>query len=110
MARSGSTSIPRLAVLSVLEGGNRHAYEIGRLITEGSGGAIQIGDGTLYPLLQALESDGMLESWEDHSSTGRSVRMYALRRRGREELDRLTRAWQRESDGMRRLLETRWGK
>lgn len=104
MAATGITSVTRLVVLAALMRGSRHAYELGQDIARISGGRIAIGDGTLYPLLQTLVKEGSLESWDDRSTSGRSVRMYALRQRGRTELSRLSSDWAREREGVEKLL------
>ncbi|MBX5467993.1 MAG: helix-turn-helix transcriptional regulator, partial [Firmicutes bacterium] len=45
-------------VLAVLEAGPAHGYQISRRIVEWSGATLRVGEGTLYPVLHALEAQG----------------------------------------------------
>ena len=52
-------------VLSVLEGGPLHGYEIGRRIEEQSGGALRYTLAALYPMLYRMEGRGWLRGeWQ----------------------------------------------
>jgi PadR family transcriptional regulator PadR len=57
-----------------------------------SSGEIQIDEGTLYPLLRRLESQGLLTSeWREEDR--RQKRFYHLSREGKEILDQLLAEW-----------------
>jgi PadR family transcriptional regulator, regulatory protein PadR len=49
-----------LLSLALLEGRDRHGYEIGRLITERSDGALSYDVGSLYPTLYRRENHGLV--------------------------------------------------
>ena len=55
----GSTA---LMVLSVLSKENLYGYQIIRTVANLSDDVFQMNEGTLYPILHALEKNGMLES------------------------------------------------
>ncbi|HEX5437366.1 MAG TPA: helix-turn-helix transcriptional regulator, partial [Gemmatimonadaceae bacterium] len=49
-------------VLRTLSRGPRHGYAIARWIEQGSGDAIQVEDGSLYPALYRLERKRLIEA------------------------------------------------
>jgi DNA-binding PadR family transcriptional regulator len=89
-----------LAVLSRLEE-ERYGYDlIGRLEEKG----LEIEQGTLYPLLRRLESQGLLTSeWSVDSARPR--RYYSLSSEGRKILRSLAEEWRDLVDVMEFLLE-----
>jgi DNA-binding PadR family transcriptional regulator len=88
-----------LAALSQL-GTWRYGYELRQALAE-YGMAIE--EGTLYPLLRRLESQGVLTSrWQTEGGPPR--RYYLLSEEGRKVLQRLTDSWQGLTDTMDRLL------
>ena len=63
-----------------------------------------IEEGTLYPLLRRLETQGLLKSeWRTESGSPR--RYYSLNADGRKLLKKLTESWQGMNQAMDRLLE-----
>jgi DNA-binding PadR family transcriptional regulator len=72
----------RLYLLKLLEEGERHGYEIIRLLEDRFLGMYSPSPGTVYPRLQALEEEGLVER---RDADGRKV--YRLTDRGRAELE-----------------------
>jgi DNA-binding PadR family transcriptional regulator len=67
---------------------------------------IEIDQGTLYPLLRRLESQGLLDS--EWVVTGpRPRRYYRLNGTGQEMLDRLVREWRNMVEALNHLLKER---
>lgn len=65
---------------------------------------LTIEEGTLYPLLRRLETQGVLTSeWKIEDGPPR--RYYVLNADGRKLLKKLTGSWQGMNDAMNRLLE-----
>ncbi|MFY2558316.1 PadR family transcriptional regulator [Corallococcus terminator] len=89
-----------LAALSQLRA-PRYGYELRQALAEKG---MPIEEGTLYPLLRRLETQGVLQS-EWRIEDGPPRRYYALNADGRKLLRRLTDAWQGMNDAMDRLLE-----
>ena len=56
----GASSTP--IILSILKKNESYGYEIIQNIKEISGGKIEFGEGTLYPVLHKLEKKGFIES------------------------------------------------
>ncbi len=71
-----------LLVLTVLREGELYGYEIAQRIRERSGGAFAPSEGSLYPALHALESDGALVANWRESDRGPRRRYYAITDKG----------------------------
>ncbi len=64
-----------LLILSVLNGGSRHGYEIGKLLAQRSGGQLKFPVSTLYTILYRLEDRGWIKGrWVE--KTGQRRRCY----------------------------------
>jgi DNA-binding PadR family transcriptional regulator len=84
----------RLAILSMLEAGPKHGYELMKELETKSGGVYKASAGAIYPALQQLEDEGLLIS---DAAAGK--RTYSLTAEGRAELQKeaetVKRIWQR---------------
>ena len=79
----GSTSV---LVLSVLKGEDLYGYKIIRELERRSENEFQMSEGTLYPILHALEKEKLLESyWQEVD--GRNRKYYHITKKGKKELD-----------------------
>ncbi|MBN1584081.1 MAG: helix-turn-helix transcriptional regulator [Anaerolineae bacterium] len=88
-----------LTVLSQLEG-QQYGYSLRQLLLEQG---LDIDQGTLYPLLRRLESQGLLDSeWSLESSRPR--RYYALNETGQETLETLKNEWYTLTSVIERIL------
>ena len=68
-----------------------------------AGKGLDINEGTLYPLLRRLESQGLLKSsWKVEGSRPR--RYYRISAKGRKALTELKKEWNELGDVMKRLL------
>ena len=72
-------------LLAVLEDQPRHGYAVIEALRDGSGGALDLPTGTLYPALRRLERAGYLAS-EWSTVSGRKRRTYRLTASGRRAL------------------------
>jgi DNA-binding PadR family transcriptional regulator len=89
-----------LATLSQLRGA-RYGYELRQALADRG---MPIEEGTLYPLLRRLETQGLLKSeWKIEDGPPR--RYYSLNGDGRKLLKRLTDAWRGLNGAMDRLLQ-----
>jgi PadR family transcriptional regulator, regulatory protein PadR len=88
-----------LATLSQLRT-PRYGYELRQALADKG---MSIEEGTLYPLLRRLETQGLLKSeWKINDGPPR--RYYALNADGRKLLKKLTESWQGMNNAMERLL------
>lgn len=89
-----------LATLSQLHT-PRYGYELRQALADKG---MPIEEGTLYPLLRRLETQGLLQSeWKIEDGPPR--RYYSLNADGRKLLEKLTESWQAMNDAMNRLLK-----
>jgi DNA-binding PadR family transcriptional regulator len=95
--RRGVVVLATLSQLRTL----RYGYELRQSL---AARGLPIEEGTLYPLLRRLESQGVLRS-EWHTDEGPPRRYYVLSDDGRRLYARLTDSWRGLNDAMDRLLD-----
>jgi len=87
----------RLAILSLLAEGPKHGYQLMKEMTERSGGVYKASAGSVYPTLQQLEDEELIEC---EQQGGR--RIYKITRAGRRELEKdpetVRRIWERAEE------------
>jgi PadR family transcriptional regulator len=93
-----------LAVLHVLSWGEAYGYEIVTKLIGQTNGALEITDGTLYPVLYRLEAAGYVAVRWETLKRGVPRKYYQLTKAGRIELARLIEEWTGFTDAMSRLL------
>jgi PadR family transcriptional regulator PadR len=93
-----------LIVLHLLSQGEAYGYEIVSKLTADTNGALEVTDGTLYPVLYRLERAGFVTVRWETPERGVPRKYYRLTDRGREELSQLTHEWTSFADAMSRLL------
>ena len=82
----GSTA---LLVLGVLRHNDLYGYQIIKTVEVMSNETFQMNEGTLYPILHALEQEKFLESyWSDGEDTGRRRKYYRITQAGINEFER----------------------
>ncbi|MGC1295387.1 MAG: PadR family transcriptional regulator [Alloacidobacterium sp.] len=84
-------TLPTLILEALLNEPN-HGYRIAQSIKERSQGVLDFKEGTLYPALHKLESEGQVESY-DAVEKGRQRRYYRITKAGRETLRRDRAEW-----------------
>ncbi|MGB6820665.1 MAG: helix-turn-helix transcriptional regulator [Candidatus Acidiferrales bacterium] len=94
-----------LAVLSVLEAGPLHGYEIARRIERNTRGALRFTLASLYPLLYRMESRGWLKAAWSETGDARARRCYRLTAAGRKKLAPLRKEWNDLFRALARLEE-----
>lgn len=88
-----------LAVLSQLRT-ERYGYTLRKALAEQG---LEIDEGTLYPLLRRLESQGLLSSeWREEEK--RNKRFYRLSPEGKLMLKQLGAEWQRINSSLKEIL------
>jgi PadR family transcriptional regulator PadR len=88
-------------VMAVLADGERYGYELVSLLGDTLGS-----EGTLYPLLGRLRSDGWVQTTWRESTTGPPRRYYVLTESGRAALAQFRSDWVRFRDAVDDLLDT----
>ena len=92
-----------LAVLRLLEGGERYGYELVDLLERRTEGILAMGQGTLYPLLYNLEANRLIVARVAVADSGRPRKYYRLTDKGKRRLARDRRQWEAMSIAMGKL-------
>ena len=90
-----------LCVLSLLKKQDRYGYEISDCLSR----QIDIADGTVYPILRKLKSDGLLTTYLQEESGGPPRKYYSLTQLGRETYEKDRREYLNFAQSIRMLLE-----
>ena len=78
-----------LCVLALLNRADSYAYEIASRLSA----AIDMGEGTIYPLMRRMQAEGQVETYLVESSAGPSRKYYRLTEAGRAALAAQTAEW-----------------
>ena len=69
-----------LCVLALLSRGDAYAYDIAARLAKGIG----MGEGTIYPLMRRMQTDGLVDTYLVESTSGPPRKYYKLTDRGRD--------------------------
>ena len=94
-----------LAILSVLESGALHGYEIARRIEQRTRGKLRFTLASLYPLLYRMEKQGWVRGEWQTSETGRRRRRYRLTSAGNKKVAPLRAEWSELFQALRQLAK-----
>jgi len=78
-----------LCVLALLNRRDSYSYEIASTLSD----AIGMGEGTIYPLMRRMQSEGQVETYLVESSSGPSRKYYRLTDAGRRALEAQAAEW-----------------
>lgn len=81
-----------------------HGYALVKHIKQASDDLLQIEEGSLYPALQRLLREGLLESEAGVSAKGRPTRIYRLTDAGLRHLEREVSSFEKMFTGIARVL------
>ena len=90
-----------LCVLALLARNDSYAYEIASRLSD----AIGMGEGTIYPLMRRMQSDGLVETYMVESSSGPSRKYYRLTDAGRGALEAQTAEWRAFARAVESVLD-----
>ena len=93
--------ILELLVLSLLLEKDRYGYELVNEISKN----ISISEGTIYPLLRRLNSDGYFETYLKESTEGPPRKYYRITETGKEALRVLSEEWDKFLEGVGKILK-----
>jgi len=94
-----------LAILSVLESGALHGYEIARRIEQQTQGKLRFTLASLYPLLYRMEKQGWVRGEWQIGDTGRRRRRYRLTSSGKKKVAPLRAEWSELFQALRQLAK-----
>jgi PadR family transcriptional regulator, regulatory protein PadR len=95
-----------LLILKTLALEPRHGFGIAQRIEQLSKGVFEVTLGSLYPALERLEREGLIEAEWRPSENNRRARYYELTRAGKRRLAEATRDWERAAAAVTRILRT----
>ena len=78
-----------LCVLALLSRGDNYAYEIASRLAEG----IDMGEGTIYPLMRRMQTDGLVDTYLVESPSGPPRKYYRLTEAGKQSFRTQKEAW-----------------
>ncbi|MCY4511544.1 MAG: PadR family transcriptional regulator [Acidobacteria bacterium] len=93
-----------LLILKAISLGRLHGYGVMLRIQQISGDTFSLGQGSLYPALNRLEHQGLIESEWGESEARRRARYYRLTHAGRRRLREETARWERLAVAMAAAL------
>jgi transcriptional regulator len=94
-----------LLVLKALESrGAIHGYAIANHVQQVTEEMLRIEEGSLYPALHRMESDGWIDSEWSISATNRRVKVYRITATGKHQLAREEQQWNRFNQAVSKAL------
>jgi len=93
-------------ILKTLSPGPMHGWGISQRIQQVSEDVLRVNQGSLYPALYRLESQGWIRAEWGVSENNRKAKFYELTRAGRRQLADETESWERFSAAVARVLTT----
>ena len=90
-----------LCVLALLSRGESYGYDIASRL----GAAIDMGEGTIYPLMRRMQGEGLVGTYLVESSSGPPRKYYRLTQAGRDALVAQKTAYTRFARAVETLLE-----
>lgn len=89
-----------LCVLALLSRGNSYAYEIASKLAH----AVDMGEGTIYPLMRRMQNDGLVATYLEESPSGPPRKYYRLTDAGRASLAAQLAEWRSFTAAVEGLL------
>ena len=94
-----------LLILRALTLGPMHGWSIGQVIRSRSKDVLQVQQGTLYPALHKLETQGYIDAEWGESENNRRAKFYALTRKGWKYLEQEEANWERLSKAINGFIK-----
>lgn len=92
-----------LAVLTLLREREMYGYELVEVLERQSGGLLELGQSTVYPLLYNLEDRGFVEPLRRSAPSGRERKYYRITPEGRRWLEAQRSQWEILVEALGRL-------
>lgn len=89
-----------LCVLALLSRADAYAYDIAARLAA----AIDMGEGTIYPLMRRMQADGLVETYLVESPSGPPRKYYRLTQAGRASLANQRAEWRSFSAAVEQIL------
>lgn len=103
--REMSRGLIKVLVLQVIAELDVYGYLLIKSLYDKTNGVFDLKDGTIYPILHALERDKSIKSYWEESDTGRKRKYYTITKLGIKVLDDYKSQWEILSDAVNVVLE-----
>lgn len=94
-----------LLILRLLSSGSLNGWDIMQRIQLTSGEVLSVTAGALYPALHRLEARGLISAVWRQSDNNRKAKFYGLTARGRKQLEKQRKEWERFSGAVDLILK-----
>jgi PadR family transcriptional regulator PadR len=89
-----------MCVLALLSRADGYAYDIASRLAEDIG----MGEGTIYPLMRRMQSEGLVKTYLEESASGPPRKYYQLTKAGRAALAAQTAEWTSFADSVSKII------
>ena len=93
-----------MLVLALLKKEEMYGYQMIEALAQRSGEVFRMKEGTLYPILHALEGNGAVKSYEQEAPSGRVRRYYHITEKGKRLLETKKEEWHTFSEKVNAIL------
>lgn len=93
-----------LLILQLLNEKDQYGYELTKALEQRTDSLFTLKEGTLYPILHALENEGMIEAYWEETQSARKRKYYRITESGRSGLKEKKEEWQLYSEGVRKVI------
>jgi len=97
----GSTT---MLVLKLLSTGDMYGYQMIKELEQRSDNTFTLKEGTLYPILHGLESQGMIEAYWEDTVSARKRKYYGITKNGRKLLEEKEKEWKIYSNAVEKVI------
>jgi transcriptional regulator len=94
-----------LLILSLLSRKPMYGYEIAATVHRETDGTFTWREGSLYPSLHKMQTDGLITGEWEEKETGRKRRYYHITPKGREALQEKMKSWSEICQAVNRIME-----
>ncbi len=101
----GNTDMLILSLIDELK--SAHGYQLIKEMEKRSNGFFRLKEGTMYPLLRKLVSDGLLEGKWEATSSGPEKRCYMITQKGHEALSHRKALWENFSSAINLVFQAK---
>src|SRR5689334_20721830 len=105
MGRDALQGTLDLLILKTLARGPEHGYGITCCILAGSQNQLRVEEGSLYPALRRLETDGLIKAEWKRSENNRRARYYHLTKAGERRLKDVLERWRQHTAAVSTFLD-----
>jgi PadR family transcriptional regulator PadR len=95
---------PTMLILAILRNQSLAGFHIAQELKRLSDGRLEFQQSTLYPLLNKMHKEGLLEAAWQQSDSDAIRRIYSLTDKGQAEAEKLIRAWNEYSSTVGQVL------